>query len=263
MTSQQILQSDLLDILFERRNKEYGAYALRRLYHLQLAKAVGLTAALVLALLFFAGPSAKPEPPTVYKKDIVLSDLAAPPQKVEPPKPKPPAAQPPVKTDVLLDKMKLVNEAKTPVATQRSLDDALPGAARIDAPAAVDPPPSAPPASSTDGGAGEPEPEKKDPPLPSRQPQFPGGTPAWLHFLGRYLTPPADLEPGEKRSVLVRFSVDEEGVVTNFSVVQSGGADFDNEVIRVLKRMPRWLPAIQNGKAVAVSFTQPVTFQAD
>ena len=56
--------------------------------------------------------------------------------------------------------------------------------------------------------------------------------------------------------------MDEEGVVTNFKVVQSGGSDFDNEVIRVLKKMPRWLPAIQAGKPTAVIFTQPVTFQA-
>jgi protein TonB len=45
-------------------------------------------------------------------------------------------------------------------------------------------------------------------------------------------------------------------------VVQSAGAVFDNEVIRVLKKMPKWKPAIQNGQPVAVTFTQPVTFQA-
>src|SRR5215210_4171395 len=57
MTSQQILQSDLLDILFEKRNKLYGAYRLRRDYNSNLLKAIGGTALLVIALLFFAGPS--------------------------------------------------------------------------------------------------------------------------------------------------------------------------------------------------------------
>jgi protein TonB len=68
------------------------------------------------------------------------------------------------------------------------------------------------------------------------------------------------LENGEKRIVNIRFHVDADGAVTNFQIVQSGGAAFDNEVIRVLKRMPNWMPAQQAGKAVAVSFTQPVTF---
>jgi protein TonB len=43
-------------------------------------------------------------------------------------------------------------------------------------------------------------------------------------------------------------------------VLQSGGSVFDNEVIRVLKKMPKWKAAIQNGRAIAVTFTQPVTF---
>jgi protein TonB len=44
--------------------------------------------------------------------------------------------------------------------------------------------------------------------------------------------------------------------------VQSGGFAFDNEVIRVLKKMPKWKPAVQNGHTIALSFMQPVTFQA-
>jgi len=93
-----------------------------------------------------------------------------------------------------------------------------------------------------------------------RQPEFPGGTKAWANFLNRYLQTPADLEPGEKKTVLINFLVDADGSVTGFKVVQSGGNAFDNEVIRVLKKMPKWKPAMQNGHSVAVPFTQPVTF---
>ena len=91
-------------------------------------------------------------------------------------------------------------------------------------------------------------------------PEFPGGPGAWAHFLGRYLQVPGELEPGEKKVVLINFMVDADGSVTRFTVVQSAGAAFDNEVIRVLKKMPRWKPALQNGHPVAVPFTQPVTF---
>jgi protein TonB len=95
---------------------------------------------------------------------------------------------------------------------------------------------------------------------PDKQPQFPGGMQAWAAFLNGNLHAPQDLENGEKRTVNIRFHVDVDGVITNFQVIQSGGAAFDNEVIRVLKRMPKWMPALQAGKPVAVSFTQPVTF---
>ena len=61
---------------------------------------------------------------------------------------------------------------------------------------------------------------------------------------------------------MVKFIVGEDGKVTAFEVVQSGGAAFDNEVIRVLKKMPQWKPAIQNGQTVKAMFTQPVTFQS-
>ena len=74
------------------------------------------------------------------------------------------------------------------------------------------------------------------------------------------LIAPEELEAGDKKMVAIRFQVSPEGVVTNFEVVQSAGKSFDNEVIRVLRKMPRWKPAIQNGQPVARAFTQPVTF---
>ncbi|GAA4727553.1 energy transducer TonB [Flavisolibacter ginsenosidimutans] len=264
MTSQQILQADVLDILFEKRNKDYGAYLLRRNYSAQLLKAMGITALLVIALLFLGNSSStKSVVAKLNDNGFVVKQVEWPKEKIEPPKPKvqPPATQQPAKTEVLLDKIKPVEKTTTIIATQKDLDDALPGTAKVDGPpaTAIQAPPLPP---STGNGTAEKETEKVAPPLPNRQPQFPGGAEAWQKFLSRNLAPPADLEPGEKRSVLVRFSVDQDGVITNFVVVQSGGADFDNEVIRVLKKMPHWLPAIQNGRAVAVNFTQPVIFQA-
>jgi protein TonB len=83
-----------------------------------------------------------------------------------------------------------------------------------------------------------------------------------MDFLSRNLLTPGDLEAGQKRSVLVRFSVSEDGSVNQFEIVQSCGEAFDREVLRVLRKMPRLKPAIQNGSPVSVLFTQPVTFVA-
>ena len=62
--------------------------------------------------------------------------------------------------------------------------------------------------------------------------------------------------------MIVRFAVGVDGSITQFEILQSGGTAFDNEVIRVLKKMPKWKPAVQNGQTVSVMFTQPVTFVA-
>jgi protein TonB len=93
-----------------------------------------------------------------------------------------------------------------------------------------------------------------------KEPEFPGGILAWQRFLSRNLMTPEGMESGERKTVQIRFQVAADGAVTSFEVLQSGGKILDNEVIRVLKMMPRWKPAIQNGHPVARSFTQPVTF---
>jgi periplasmic protein TonB len=263
MTSQQILQSDFLDILFEKRNKMYGAYFLRRHYNEHLVKALLITGSLLLILFFFSGTGTagsatilEPPPPVIN-----ITDVALPPAKQDPPQQKSPPSTPLQKVNQLhfTTKVNMVDDQTTPLATQEALTDALPGSENIKGdPATNLVTPPTPPSAGEGTTKTEAPPEKET--LPSRQPQFPGGAQAWLNFLNTHLHAPQELEAGEKRTVLIRFSVDEEGTITNFQVVQSGGAAFDGEVIRVLKKMPKWLPAIQNGQPVAVSFTQPVTF---
>ena len=93
-----------------------------------------------------------------------------------------------------------------------------------------------------------------------REPEFPGGYEGLKRFLAKNLTTPSDLEDGEKKTVHIRFKVDKEGAVNTFEIITSGGNEFDNEVVRVCKKMPRWIPALQNGINVPVSYVLPVTF---
>jgi protein TonB len=60
--------------------------------------------------------------------------------------------------------------------------------------------------------------------------------------------------------VRVRFTVLPDGRVDGWIIESSGGAEFDREVLRVCKRMPRWIPGSQNGQRVAVQYVLPVTF---
>ena len=93
-----------------------------------------------------------------------------------------------------------------------------------------------------------------------RDPAFPGGQEALRQFISRNLNTPGTLEEGERKVVQIRFKVDKDGSVNSFEVVTSGGGEFDREVVRVCKKMPRWIPAVQNGINVSVNYVLPVTF---
>ena len=64
----------------------------------------------------------------------------------------------------------------------------------------------------------------------------------------------------QQKVVQIKFKVDKDGSVTTFEIVTSGGNEFDKEVVRVCKKMPRWTPAMQNGINIPVSYVLPVTF---
>jgi protein TonB len=94
-------------------------------------------------------------------------------------------------------------------------------------------------------------------------PEFPGGVPALRKFLERNLQNPEDIENGENISVKIKFIVGYDGKLKGFETVQDGGKAFNNEVIRVLKKMPDWNPGkSKDGQNVSVYYVIPVQFRA-
>jgi len=91
-------------------------------------------------------------------------------------------------------------------------------------------------------------------------PAFPGGNEVMLNFLNRNLKAPPELQSGEKKLAVVQFVVKADGSIYDLQIKQSGGASYDNEVLRVLRRMPKWKPALDNGKKVDAIVTQPISF---
>jgi DNA/RNA endonuclease YhcR with UshA esterase domain len=90
---------------------------------------------------------------------------------------------------------------------------------------------------------------------------FPGGQDALLTFLkSNVVCPENELEMGEKKIVVARFLIKPDGSASNIQITQPGGNNFDKEVIRVLKMMPKWEPHMTNGTPVPVNVTQPITF---
>ena len=110
------------------------------------------------------------------------------------------------------------------------------------------------------------EPKKIEPPVEivpllhaDVMPEFPGGMEAFKKYMLRNLREPDDLPEGEKVVVLIKFIVEADGTIVNAEVLKSGGR-FDDEVLEVVRKMPRWKPGIQDGKFVSVYFSLPVTF---
>ncbi len=93
-------------------------------------------------------------------------------------------------------------------------------------------------------------------------PSFPGGDGALMEYLSKNLRYPAVAsENGIEGRVIVRFVVGKDGAVSGVSVVRGVDSSLDKEAVRVVESMPKWTPGKQNGQAVSVYYTLPVTFK--
>lgn len=93
-------------------------------------------------------------------------------------------------------------------------------------------------------------------------PTFPGGDRELMAYLNKNLKYPViAAEQGIQGRVVLRFVVGKDGEISSIEVQRSLEASCDKEAIRVVKSMPRWIPGKQNGKAVPVYFSLPVRFQ--
>ncbi|MGI9191967.1 MAG: TonB family protein [Chitinophagaceae bacterium] len=94
-----------------------------------------------------------------------------------------------------------------------------------------------------------------------QMPEFPGGNEAMMKFLSNELRYPNEArDKNISGKVIVKFVVDKEGKIQDATIVRGIGAGCDEEALRVVRKMPRWKPGYQNGKAVNVFFHLPVSF---
>lgn len=272
-----VLQSDMLDILFENRNKQYGAYALRRGYDRRMV--LSLTGMISLVVLFaswnFFNNNGKQDERSLLftdKDSIVLTTVILPPET-----PKLPASPPPASKTTTPSVKQATIKNTTPIIV---MDVPMTTIPRVDilenAQSGI---------STTDGdhsgkvnGTGEgvtggtgnaptqPMPEPVEEPavleLAEVMPQFPGGTPALIRFLGKHLrVPEGKLEAGQRMHVPVKFIVSKEGKLIDIQFTENAEEEYKTEIRRVLKKMPDWIPGSQHGKPVPVYFSIPVVFE--
>jgi len=95
-----------------------------------------------------------------------------------------------------------------------------------------------------------------------QMPQFPGGNTELMKYIANNLRyPPIAAENGIEGRVVVRFVVGKDGKVSNIEIQRGLDASCDREARRVVESMPRWTPGRQNGREVPVYFTLPILFK--
>ena len=271
MDINKILTADILDILFEGKNKEYGAYDLRKTYDSRIKKA--LLGMLIVSALF-AGynilfAKEKKETNQILVEDVNLEKLKEPPPPEPPPPPPPPKQEPPKIEVAQFTPPKIVpkEEVKEPPPDVEKLEES-----KIDnfnqkgekAPDVVE----APKEVTTGGPAPVEEDYNKLFTSVQIESEYPGGMGAWKSYLERNLNVESVRENGAppgKITVAVSFIVDKEGKVSEIAgeLVGGGSNDFGSieEAIRVIKRSNAWKPGVQNGIQVKSRKRQLISFQ--
>ena len=257
-----IIKNQWLDIVFEGRNKIYGAYELRKSNGKTTVKALiigslifsfAVAAPLIASFL----PDSKEEE---VNNDIKIATVKLPPKKeeIKPNQPPPPPKVDQVKfvkpvvakaNEITEDPPKIVDLKDKKVGDQTIKGDP-------DAVLTVDEPVGKGPVAeivaednNVYNTAGI-----------EVKPDFPGGIEKFYKFVGNnYKTPE---EEGLKGKVYVTFVVEKDGSLTDIKVLRDIGYGTGAEAIRVLKKCPKWTPGEQNGKKVRVLYSLPITIQS-
>jgi protein TonB len=263
-----ILHADPLDLLFENRNKLYGAYILRKNYNQKLLISMGVmfsavTLSTIVYLCFqspalsvrtfnipdidpIAYPIEKPTPPsTVIRQPSTIHHLPSPTIQY-------------VKPLIVPD-----DKVKEPMVSVDKLD-----ANAIGVKTTIGEPDNGSPSGNGNAAAGtgvrQADSVESKPEILRRaevMPEFPGGIEALKRFLLKNLRMPEnDMDPGSEVHVIARFVVGADGKVRDVEITRPADAIFNAEVRRVIAKMPDWKPGSQNHRPVSVYFSLPVNF---
>ena len=275
MDTNKILQADVLDILFDNRNKAYGAYELRKNYHKRLKKSMMIVTTLLLITV------SAPIVASMFDKPIVIDLPNDEPRIIKnveviipkEPEPKVPEAKPLKPTDPvntianttpIIEVANEVNDADLP-PTKEALKDAVSGIENKEGEGTevLDLPNN-----DGEGTAVIPqEPAPNDNEIfddvdVSQMPEFPGGEEELMRYLAQNIQYPKQaLDGNTEGRVLIGFVVNKEGEIDDVKVLRSIGDGCDEEAVRVIHKMPKWKPGKNNGKLVNVFYNLPVTFQ--
>jgi len=265
MKSNNILQSELIDIIFDGRNKDYGAYELRNNYSKRIRNAMLVTGVVVLGLIggSVMANSSRGHLVTQDSNDgVILTQIIE--KKCEPPMPEPEkikVEEPQVKSEIftapkILEDDKVIN----PPPAMEDLDSAKIDLVKRD-------------------GVPDPGITEVKPPVDNKgilvvkhtedegprvnvdlDAKFNGN---WRQYLERNLVPEVPVNnsaPAGRYSVEVKFVVDVEGHVSDIGARTKHGFGMEEEAIRVIRKSAKWEPAVFEGRMVKAYRRQMITF---
>ena len=275
MAKVDLIDNSWVDLVFEGKNQEYGAYVLRKETGKRNVKAlmwviIGIAAIFAIAYANLAIQNAMKQNVSV-ETDVELSKLAQKKEaKVE--------RKEPIKVEM---EQKVVEKVKSSVkftAPEIKKDDEVKPEDELKSQDDLSKTNTAIGAfdvKGNDEAEGEvlkakevvvdekpKEEETKVFDVVEQMPQFPGGPNALFEYLSKNIKYPVVAEEnGIQGRVIVTFVVERDGSITDVKVAKSVDPSLDKEAMRVVKSMPHWIPGMQNGSAVRVKYTVPVTFR--
>jgi len=267
------MSADILDIIFEGRNKEYGAYELRKGYNRRLTIAIVSMAALI-ALLFVGYLLANNLSSNDKNKEMIVADVELENIKEEkpeePPPPPPPKPPDPPKVEMTkftppkIVKDEEVKEEEKPPEVEKLEDTKI---SIVNQEGVKDEGIVAPPIDDGKGVVEAPKKVEEDYDKTFTKVEiessYPGGPGAWSRYLNKSLRYPQEAIDNEiQGTVVVQFIVDKEGNVSEVQAI-SGPKELHEEAGRVIKKSGKWQPAVQNGRQVKSYKKQPIVFRLE
>jgi|JI71714BRNA_FD_contig_123_38840_length_3391_multi_4_in_0_out_0_5 periplasmic protein TonB len=266
---------DMLDIIFQNRNKAYGAYQLRRDYNKYLMRAFGF-GLLFLFLLFMLPRLVNAVSSALAEKPVEVEiEMSAPPDLTNepppPPPPPPPTPPPPTRTTVqfvppIIKKDEEVVEEE-PKKVIEELEEVKADIGKSDVKGNDEAPPE-----TFDNPS---ELEVVEAPKVvedkvyetfdiQKMPSFPGGEAELQKFLRDNINYPAIArENNIQGTAALSFVVGKDGTISNVTILKDPGGGCGKEAVRVVNSMPKWAPGEANGNPVKVKFTLPVRFRLE
>ena len=275
MSKIDLIDNGWVDLVFEGKNQAYGAYQLRKNTGVRNLKAIitmfvgfAIIAAIVIAKVSFDNYMASRN--AAIETDVELQNLAEKKEIKQEKKDEDPGMEKieieRVKSSVAftVPEIKKDDEVKED-QEMKSQEDLAETNAAIGA-FTVEGNDETAEVKHVEEKIAEPEPVKEEETkvfdVVEQMPSFPGGPSALMQYLSSNIKYPVVAEEnGVQGRVVCTFVVERDGSITDVRVIKSVDPSLDKEAVRVVKGMPKWIPGKQNGSAVRVKYTVPVTFR--
>lgn len=261
METNNILTANILDLLFEGKNKKYGAYDLRITYNKRISFALGITSVAIIIFISIVTGSKADDIKNVIPPDIVVS---APAKDVEKEKILPMknlVKAKPVKTHAsappVIVKEKFVTEPS--LEAEKNFDGEI-DTKNLNEGSDID---IAPPVEIKESAIiEEPKGKTKDDKFTpiEIEASFNGD---WGKYVKKEIEKNIEelTEAGESGTCIVKFMVSKDGSVSDVEAITMQGSKLAEVAVNAIRKGPKWIPARQNGREVSAHRQQPVTFK--